>query len=283
MTNPLSRSAKSIYSHWYLWLFPVIAGFICVWLAKSYYDQRGPNIRILFDDGSSIQAGKTKVRYRGVTIGSVEKVVLTEDGKDVAAVVTLQKENENFAVAGSKFWVVTPKVSFQGISGLETLIEGTYIAVTPGNPNGEFKDEFKGKLNSESSESLEDTVPYFLDMPNADSMNDGDSVFYRGLKVGSVSKVMLAKNSQSVLVQINIQNRYTKLIRTNTIFWQKRAVQAKLGLFNSELKISSMDALLHGGIDLWVPDPPGPIAKHSMHFALLGNPPEGWDKWNPQL
>jgi paraquat-inducible protein B len=283
MTNPLSRSAKSIYSHWYLWLFPVIAGFICVWLAKSYYDQRGPNIRILFDDGSSIQAGKTKVRYRGVTIGSVEKVVLTEDGKDVAAVVTLQKENENFAVAGSKFWVVTPKVSFQGISGLETLIEGTYIAVAPGNPNGEFKDEFKGKLNSESSESLEDTVPYFLDMPNADSMNDGDSVFYRGLKVGSVSKVMLAKNSQSVLVQINIQNRYTKLIRTNTIFWQKRAVQAKLGLFNSELKISSMDALLHGGIDLWVPDPPGPIAKHSMHFALLGNPPDGWDKWNPQL
>lgn len=283
MINRYRSTARTILSNWYLWLFPVIAGFICVYLAKNYYDQRGPTLRILFDDGNSLQAGKTRVRYRGVTVGTVEEVNLTEDGKDVAAIVSLQKQYENFAVVGTKFWVVTPKVSFQGISGLETLIEGTYVAAEPGKRDADYKDEFKGKLNSESSENLEDTVPYFIETPNADSMNDGDSVFYRGVKVGSVSKVILGKTAQTVLVQINIQNRYGKIVRTNSYFWQKRAVDAKLGLFHSELKINSMDTLLHGGIDMWTPDPPEAIAKHGTHFPLLGAPPEGWDKSNPKL
>jgi paraquat-inducible protein B len=283
MNTLIKRSAKSFVSNWYLWLFPLIAFFICLWLAKSYFEQRGPTIRIFFDDGSSLQAGKTTVRYRGVPIGTVDKVLLSEDGKDVVASVNLKREAERFAVVGSKFWVVTPKVSFQGISGLETLFEGTYIAAQPGKEDADYKDEFKGKLGAETTDSLEDTVPYFLETVNAESLTEGDALTFRGLKVGSITKVTLSKSAQDVLVQVNIQNKYTRIIRTNTVFWRKLAVQAKLGLFKSELNISSMDSLLHGGIELFTPDPPGEIAKHSSHFPLLHVPPEGWDKWNPKL
>lgn len=283
MSNIFSRSTRSILSNWYVWLFPIIALLICAWLAKSYFEQKGPQITISFDDGSSLQPGKTKVRYRGVPIGTVESVVLSENGKEVIAHVGLQREAENFAVVGSKFWIVTPKVSFQGISGLETLIEGTYIGVQPGKEDADRKVEFKGKIGGETTDALEDTVPYFLETNNANSINEGDAVTFRGLKVGTVTKVTLSKSGQTIVVQINIEGKYVRVIRSNTVFWRKKAVEAKLGLFKSELNISSMDQLLHGGIDLFTPDPAGEIAKYGSRFPLLADPPEGWEKWNPHF
>jgi paraquat-inducible protein B len=84
-------------------------------------------------------------------------------------------------------------------------------------------------------------------------------------------------------VQINIENKYGRLIRTNTVFWRKVAVQAKLGLFNSELKINSLDSILHGGIDFSTPEPVGPIAKARTRFGLEQAPPKDSSNWNPIL
>lgn len=283
MTNPNLKKVQNVKSTWYLWLFPLFALMISAWLFMEYFNQRGPSIKIAFDDGSSIQAEKTRIRYRGVGIGLVKKVTISEDGKSVIAHVTLQRDAEHFAVEGSKFWMVTPKVNFQGVSGLETLFEGTYIAVQPGPPKGAKTLEFKGRLSGESNESMEDTTSYFLETNHAESVGPGDSVTFRGLKIGSVTKVTLSKTAQMVVAQINVENRYVKLIRTNTVFWRKVGVQAKLGLFNSELKINALDSLLHGGVDLFTPDAPGEIANAQAHFPLLSAPPKGWEKWNPKL
>lgn len=282
MANP-AKKTEVIKSTWYIWLFPAFAVAICVWLAFDHYKSQGTMIHITFDDGSSLQADKTRVRYRGVTVGLVRKVSLSDDDKEVIADVELQKESTHFAVAGSKFWVVAPKVNFQGISGLETLIEGTYIAAVPGKSDGETENNFKGKLTSESNDSLEDTVAYYLETANVDSINPGDSITFRGLKVGSVTKVNLSKSAQTAVVQINVQNKFVRLIRTNTVFWRKLGVEANLGLFKSEIKINSLESLLRGGIDFFTPDQAGEIAKAQSKFDLQQSPPKDFNKWNPKL
>jgi paraquat-inducible protein B len=282
MANPL-RKLQNLRSAWYVWLFPSFAVMICIWLFFDYVDQKGPVIQIRFDDGSSLQPEKTRVRFRGVTIGMVKKVSVSDDDKEVIAEVSLQKEATHFATEGSKFWVVMPKVNFQGISGLETIFEGTYIAALPGKKGGSLQHDFRGKLTSESNESLEDTVAYYLETGNVDSINAGDSVTFRGLKVGSVTKVTLTKSAQTAVVQINVQNKYAKLIRSNTVFWRKLGVQANLGLFKSEVKINSLDSLLRGGIDFFTPDQVGEIAKAQSKFVLNQEPPKDWNKWNPKL
>ncbi len=283
MTAPVQNKFKSMRSAWYIWLFPVIALGISAYFLHDYWGQKGPSIQIYFEEGGSLQAEKTRLRYRGVNIGLVKKVQISEDGKRVVAFVNLQKEAENFAVKGSKFWIVSPKVSFQGITGLETLIEGTYIAAQPGPENAEFAEEFQGKMGGESSDPLEDTSSYTLETANVGSVSEGDSVTFRGLKIGSVTKVNLSKTAQTILVQINVQNKYVRLIRTNTVFWRKSGIQANLGLFNSKLKIESLDSLLKGGIDLFTPTEAGPIAKAQTKFSLDDGPPKNWEKWNPQL
>lgn len=282
MINAL-RKLSLVKSNWYVWFFPLIAVAISVWLFMEYFNQKGPEIRIVFDDASSIQAEKTPVRFRGVTVGMVKDITLSPDNKDVIAHVILHKDAAHLAVEGSKYWVVLPKVGFQGISGLETLLEGNYISVIPGPPKGKFKTYFQGQIGREISESLEDTSSYLLETDDADSVNVGDHVTFRGLKVGTISKVSLSKTAQSVVVEINIQNKYTRLVRNNTVFWRKTAVQANLGLFKSEVKIESLESLLRGGIDFFTPDPAGNIAKARTKFVLLKQAPENWRKWNPNL
>lgn len=267
----------------FVWFFPAIALAICGWLLYSYLKQQGPTLHIFFEDGSSIQAEKTRVRFRGVSVGVVKSVSITEDAKLVDAEVQLDRDAADFAVNGSKFWIVMPEVNFQGVSGLETIFEGTYIAVQPGPRDGEAKKEFKGLRNSDNTENLEDTVAYDLETANADAIRTGDNVTFRGVSIGSITKIDLSKTAQKLEVRIRVQNKYIRLIRTNSIFWRKVAIQAKLGLFNSEVKINSLESLLRGGIEVFTPDPPGPLAKAGSHFTLNPAPPKGWEKWNPAL
>lgn len=278
----MQNQADSKYG-WYVWIFPAIALAFCLWLFIKYRSERGPLIKINFDDASSLQAEKTRVRFRGVTIGIVKDIEITEDNKDVVVYVALNKNAEHFAVEGTKFWVVSPKVNFQGVTGLETFFAGSYIAVQPGKPGGEYKEEFNGQMNAETFEPIENTTNYILETPNAESVSIGDTVTFRGLPIGSVTKVSLSKTAQLVFVQINIQNRYVKLIRTNTMFWRKAGIQANLGLFKSEIKMNSLDTVLHGGVELFTPDPANEIAKASSHFALNTAPPKDYQKWNPKL
>ncbi len=281
--NPLRQKIGRVGSTWYLWLFPVFAILISVWLFRDYLGQRGPEIQIIFEDAASLQAEKTKVRFRGVPIGTVKKISITADNKDVVAYIQLQKEAAQFAVAGSKFWIVSPKVNFQGISGLETLLEGTYIAVQPGKPDAEVQEQFKGQMGNDATDSSENLRPFILEAKNAESITTSDIITFRGVNIGTVSKLTLSKSSQKVLIQINIQNKYAKLIRSNTFFWRKVGIQANLGLFNSSVKVNSLDSILHGGIEIFTPEPPGIIAEPSSRFTLSPAAPKDYEKWNPVL
>lgn len=283
MKTETERRLAAARSSWYVWIFPAVALVLSGWLFVEYFKQRGPTVRILFDDATGLQAEKTRVRHRGVTIGLVKAVYLSDDGKDVVAEVVLERHAARFAAAGSKFALVSPKVGFEGISGLETIFEGTYIAAQPGAAGAAEKTEFKGRLGLETSEPLDETSPYSLETDQLGSVGPGDPVSFRGLNVGNVGKVALSRNARTVLVQINVQNRYAKLVRSNTVFWRKTGVQAKLGLFNSELKISSLDSLMRGGIDFSTPDDAGPAAKAGTKFALNAAPPKGAEKWNASL
>ncbi len=282
MKKLINSKIDALKTGWYIWLFPVFALAISGWLLFDYFKHQGPRIFISFDDAGSIQAEKTTVRFRGVPIGTVKDIFISDDQKDVIAEVILRKDAEDFAVEGSKFSLVTPKVGFQGISGLDTLFEGSYIAVLPGRPDSPAKTEFKGQANS-ATDPLDDTSAYIIETDSVESISQGVSVTFRGMKVGSVTKISFAKGGQLLNVQINIENKYTWLIRSNTVFWRKIGVQAKLGLFGSNIKVNSLDSIMNGGVELATPVPAGPMAKAMHKFSLAPESPKDLAKWNPVL
>ncbi len=92
----------------------------------------GPTINIIVKSASGIEAGKTFIKYKDVTIGQVTKVQLSDDYTQVLVTAEIAKHAEGLIVEDAKFWVVEPRISLSGVSGLNTLLSGQYIGFQAG-------------------------------------------------------------------------------------------------------------------------------------------------------
>lgn len=262
----------------YLFLLPAMALALSLWLASQQFGWFDTKIEISFVDASQIQPEKTKIIFKGVTIGVVKDIQLSEDRKNAIAKVLLYEDGKRFAVKGTSFYIVSPEISFSGVKGLETIIQGSYIAAKPGAEDAEEKYEFVGNMTSENAAPVGQVFEYTLETKEAKSISAGDSISFRGVIIGSVGGVELSKDSTKVLIKINIQNKFVKLVRTNTVFWQKEALRADVGLFGADIEVSSLETMMKGGISMATPAPAGPIAEWGAHFELLDQAPEAFKK-----
>src|ERR671937_2998789 len=111
-----------------VWLVPAVALAIGAWLAISHYLERGTTIVISFRTAEGLQAGKTKIKYKDIDIGQITEINLAPDLSGVIAVAELIKGAESRVVEDTRFWVVRPRISGSTVSGLSTLLSGSYGA-----------------------------------------------------------------------------------------------------------------------------------------------------------
>ena len=126
-----------------IWLIPLIAAITGGWLAYKYYSERGTFIVISFEQASGIEARKTPVKYKDVEVGMVRKVSLSPDLKTVRVTVEIYNDMEENLGPETQFWVVSPRITLRGVSGLQTLLSGVNIGMEPGKP-GDNKTEYAG-------------------------------------------------------------------------------------------------------------------------------------------
>lgn len=279
--SPKNLKLRFSFATALIWLFPLLAIVSTATLYYKYFLYRGPLVEIQFSDAAGIETEKTVLRFRGVTVGKVEEIALSENGKGVTVFARLIREAEGLAVQDSKFAIVQPQVDFQGIRGLETLFRGSYIRITQGK--GDPSTKFVGVTEGETDEPLSSPILYSLRSSFIDSINAGDPVLFRGLKIGEVVSVNLDSSARWVDAQIQIERKFVKVIRSNTVFWIKSGIEAKLGLFGSKVKVGSLESLMSGGIALATPDKPGKIADAGTRFELRNSSPQDYEKWSPNL
>ncbi|MBV8158362.1 MAG: MCE family protein, partial [Dyella sp.] len=116
-----------------VWLVPIIAVLIGGWLAVKAVIEQGPTITINFKTGEGLEAGKTKIKFKDVDIGAVKSVTLSPDSKHVVVTAEIAKDAGRLLVDNTRFWVVRPRISGGSVSGLGTLLSGSYIATDAGN------------------------------------------------------------------------------------------------------------------------------------------------------
>ncbi len=100
-----------------VWLVPVVAALIGGWLVVKALTEKGPEITITFKSAESLEAGKTKVRFKDVEIGQVSEIRLGEKITHVVVKAQLAKEAERFVTENTRFWVVRARVSASAIYG----------------------------------------------------------------------------------------------------------------------------------------------------------------------
>ncbi len=161
---------------------------IGAWLIYKGIVEAPIKVVINFSTAEGITAGKTKVLYKGLKAGVVKSVQISPDLKSVDVVVDFDQGAENLLRSNSEFWLVKPRVSLEGITGLGTLMAGDHIAIRPGDGDGKPAKKFK---------ALTEPPPIPADLPGLHlklvskeltSVERGSPVFYKRIAVGGCAE-----------------------------------------------------------------------------------------------
>ena len=115
-----------------VWIVPILAVLIGIWMVVYTIQSQGPDITIVFSTAEGIETGKTKIKFRDVEVGLVDSVGLAEDHESVIVIARVDKASASLLREDTQFWVVRPRVGLGGVSGLGTLLSGGYVQLAPG-------------------------------------------------------------------------------------------------------------------------------------------------------
>jgi paraquat-inducible protein B len=266
-----------------VWIVPLVAVAVGAWMILRDVRDRGPEITIDFADGSGLEPGKSTLVYKGVASGIVKAVDLKKDLSGVTVKLRLNKEAKDIALAGTKFWIVHPEIGFSGVRGLDTLISGAHLGVRPGQ--GAPTTHFVGLEKIPPPEITDPGRSFILQAEKLGSLTAGAPVFYREFKVGAVETSKLADDSTVVLVRIHVDAPYVDLVRTNSRFWNAGGFDFKVSLLGAQLKDTSLESLITGGVAFATPDsePVAPVAPDGGVFKLATEADKDWLKWSPKI
>ena len=230
-----------------IWIVPFIAVLIAGWLAYQYYTQLGPEIKIIFPKNVGLQAGQSHIKYRDVPVGLVKRIELEKSGNGVVVIARMEKTATPYLNEHTKFWIVKPEVGIGGVSGLDTLISGTYIEMYA-QKGGEYKSEFVGLEHA--YRNIGGGEYLVLNTPKGESaVKVGTPVYLKNVKVGQVEYVVLSLDGTSVDVIIFIDKMYLPYVHTDSKFWVRCTLEVGLANGSLDVKVAPVTDLIQGAIE----------------------------------
>lgn len=247
------------------WLLPFIALLIGGWLAWTTWQERGDTVTIDFTSASGIVAGRTPVRFQGVDVGMVESISLDDNLRKIIVKVSIKRDMQDALRENTQFWLVTPKASLAGVSGLDALVGGNYIGMMPGD--GEPQNHFTA-LDTQPKYRLDNgELLIHLRAPDLGSLNNGSLVYYRKIPVGHVYDYEIDRSRQGVAIDVLIDRRFASLVKNNSRFWNVSGVKADVSFSGAKVELESLAALVNGAIAFDSPNE-GKQAKTDDTFEL---------------
>lgn len=259
-----------------VWIIPIVAALIGGWLTYKTISEKGPTVTITFKDGAGLEAGKTKIKYKSIEVGTVKTVQISPDLSHVVVTAELSKQAEPHLTENAQFWVVRPRLGLGGISGLETLVSGAYIAMDP-RP-GPSARTFTGLEKPPGVTREDEGAQFQLQAENLGSSSPGAPVFYHDIQVGRVLDYVLDTEGEGVLIDIFIQAPHHLRVRDTSRFWQLSGFEISMGTEGLNVKMESLSSLLTGGIAFDTPataggsgepSPPGTAFKLFKNFTSI--------------
>lgn len=266
------------------WLIPLAVLILTVVLVIQAAAAQRHRLALDFLDGHGIRPNDPIV-FRGVQVGQVHDVALSDDGDKVRIDLQLNPDADFLRTQGC-FWIVHPEVSLSRISGLETLFGPRYIAaaaIPPGSSSPVARETPPPLTWMANVEAGPNALIINIRAPRASSIAAGSPVTYREVPVGSVIGVALEADARTVLITAAIRAEHTRLVRDNSVFWNISGIGIDLGLVGGlKLKAESLQTVLAGGLAFATPDTPGEPAGPGRIFAL-SEFDDRFLKWSPAL
>ncbi len=267
-----------------VWIVPLVAVLVGGWLAVKTILAKGPTATITFRTAEGLEVGKTKIKFKDVDVGVVKDITLSPDRSGVIVTAEFAKSAEDFLVSDSRFWVVRPRISGGGVSGLGTLLSGAYIGADVGT-SPERREQFVGL---EVPPILTAGLPgreFVLRADNLGSVGYATPVYFRRLQVGEVTAYELDKNGTGVTISIFVHAPYDRFVTTETRFWQASGIDVSLDASGIRVQTQSVASILLGGVAFGTPPhalPAEPATAHSA-FKLSANRVDAFTKTDARV
>ena len=252
-----------------VWIVPVVAVVIGLYMVIHTKLTEGPEITITFNSAEGIEAGKTKIRYRDVNIGQVESVTLSESMDTVDVTVKLEHEAGPLLREDTRFWVVRARVGGGSVSGLGTLLSGAYIQLDPGTGKVKKRD-YIGLELPPLTPAEAPGIRLVLYSEHAGSLSAGDAIVYNGFKVGRIEGVIFDGEKKEMRYDAFIDAPYDDLVTTTSRFWNVSGVAVNASAAGIEVTTGSLETILLGGVAFGnLPTlPPGEKAASGATYKL---------------
>ena len=254
-----------------VWIFPIVAVIAAAGLGYRTYQQRGPTITITLPTAEGLQAGKSPIRYKDVTIGTVKHIELSPDATHTIITGEMHKTATPLLVEGTHFWVVRPQVSAAGITGLGTLLSGHYISLLPGPKDAKPVTQFEGLQDAPIDPEGREVRKLVLEASSLAGITEGGAIYFRDVTVGRVGPHSLADDGTEVSIQLAIYAEYAHLVRENTRFWNVGGISVSAGWQGVNVNLESISSLLAGGLSFDTPGKPGREAADGTKFTLYAS------------
>lgn len=267
--SPLIEESSKFNIITSIWIVPFIAMMIAGWLAYQYYAELGEEIRIIFPKNEGLNAGQSQIKYRDVPIGTVQRIVLQKDGDGVVVIARMDKRATPYLNDKAKFWIVKPEVGVSGVSGLETLLSGTYINMFS-EKGGQSKETFYGL--KDAFHLSKEGVYYQLTAPSGFNVSRGTPVYFKNLTVGQVEYVNISLDSQNIDFVVLIQEQYVPYVHRDSKFWVTSTVDVSFANGRLDVNVAPLSNLVRGGIEFSSTheDPNNPVPNNFV-FRLYKN------------
>lgn len=236
-----------------IWLVPIVALAIGLWMVIHTLRSEGPEITITFSTAEGIEAGKTKVKLRAVEVGLVETAGLGDDLESVRVTAKLERAATPLLREDTQFWVVRPRFGRGGISGLGTLLSGGYIQIAPGTGK-------PGRREFVGLEAPPVTPPgtpgLYLSLVSRDgkALSAGDPITYEGSIVGRIESADFDVASRERHYGAFIEKPYDGLVTSATRFWDASGFSVSITADGIEAQSASLESLLLGGVAFGLPE-----------------------------
>ena len=231
-----------------IWVIPIVAVIVGAVVGIDAIRNRGTEFVITLPTAEWLEAGKTKIKFLNIDVGTVDSIEIIESADSVELHCTIDQKATKYLTEGAKFWVVHPRFGQGGVTGLGTILSGAYLVMELGPVDAKEKRRFAGldepPLLSDSSPGLS----IKLHAEKLFSLGQGSPVYYRETKVGLVERNALAKDGSGIVLSLFFPEEHADLVRKDSRFWNAGGVQVSGSLANLEVDVESLDALLSGGI-----------------------------------
>ncbi|CAN5478249.1 PqiB family protein [soil metagenome] len=242
-----------------------------LWANEREARSLAPAFQISFDNGQGLLAGQTQLRYLGVPVGAVDEVKPDPATGRVEVVARLEPQYDSLRKSDAVFSLIRPRISLQGVSGLETLVSGVYIECEPGKAT-EAGSKFVGRTQTveewNRAESESEGMNLKLRAKDIPNLAKGAPVYFHGIAVGSVKEKGLDETSGPYLGVV-IRKEFAGILRSNLRFWRMPATSVEAGPGVLKITVAGVEALLQGGVEFDAFGAPGEKIEDGAQFVLF--------------